>query len=227
MFEFYGRKPPAELTQIEVGGHCPHCKRGVKFIRVTEPLIAVLAHDGVLDVIIDYACTLCRKSIPIRWHVNGIDAREIVVSWARGVEPAKEPFNFDYVPDDVRKEIEEALDCLSVNAYNGFAAVCRRSIQAMCTNLGAGATTKVKQQIEDMVRITNLGKDWEEMAIQIMLSGHDGAHPHLPDMNAERARIMLSLLQDLMYQIYTRPGKIRESSTLREKAIEAKKEDSQ
>ena len=227
MLEFYGRQPPGQLKDIEVGGYCPHCQRGGKFIRTTEPLPVTLGHDKVYDVVIDYACTLCRKSIPIRWHIYGIDTNDIGVDVPGSVEPAKEPFNFEFVPDDVREEIEEALDCLSVNAYNGFAAVWRRSIQATCTNLGAGATTKVQQQIAEMIRITNLGEDWEEMAVQIMLSGHDGAHPHLPDMNAERARIMLSLLQDLMYQIYTRPGKIKESAILRKKAIEAKKEDGQ
>ena len=227
MFEFYGRQPPGQLSDIEVGGRCPHCHIGVKFIRTTEPSLMALTRNSVLDVVIDYVCTLCRKSVPIRWHIYAFDAKAIGVDNPRNVEPARMSFDFEFVPDDIRKEIEEALDCLSVNAYNGFAAVCRRSIQVTCTNLGAGATTKVQQQIADMIRITNLEEEWEEMAIQIMLSGHDGAHPHLPDMNPERARIMLTLLQDLMYQIYTRPGKIKESAILRKKAIEAKKEDGQ
>ncbi len=125
--------------------------------------------------------------------------------------------------EEIEKEIEEALGCLSVSAFNGFAAVCRRAIQAICTNLGADATTKVKGQVEEMIHLTGLGKEWKELALQIMLSGHDGSHPHLPEMNAERAGVLLSLLRDLTYQLYTRPGKVKEASALRQRAIDQKK----
>lgn len=58
-----------------------------------------------------------------------------------------------------------------------------------------------------------------------MLSGHDGSHPHLPEMNQERASVLLSLLQDLTYQLYTRPGNIEAAAELRKKAIESKKQE--
>lgn len=227
MFEFYGRNPPATLNLIEVGGICPHCKTGTKFIRISEPIVSVLQHDHISSIVIDYACILCRKSIPISWHVGGIDQKGIRVDTPKSVVPMRENFDFEHVPDDVRKEIEEALDCLSVSAYNGFAAVCRRSIQAISTKLGANATSRVKQQIENMIEISGLGDEWKEIAEQIMLSGHDGSHPHLPEMNQDRAAILLSLLQDLTYQLFTRPGKAKRAAELRQKAIEEKKSSNQ
>jgi hypothetical protein len=225
MFEFYGRKPPGNISSIEVGGVCPHCKKGTKFIRTSDPLASTLQYNSIFNIVIDYACTLCRKSIPISWRVSGIDQKHINVENPKSVVPIREEFDFDYVPDKVRKEIEEALDCLSVNAYNGFAAVCRRSIQAISTELGANATTKVKQQIENMIEISGLGDEWKEIAEQIMLSGHDGAHPHLPEMNSERVAVLLSLLQDLTYQLFTRPGKAKRAAELRRQAIEKKSSD--
>ena len=224
MFKFYGYSPPDFVHRIEVGGHCPHCNAGTKFIRTTDPQPGTLAHNKVCEVVVDYVCSICRKPIPIKWRVRGIDGKNVKVDSPKAVLPMREPFDFEHVPDSVREEIEEALDCLSVNAFNGFAAVCRRSIQVICTDLGADATTRVKNQIEDMMRITGLEDDWKELAFQIMLSGHDGAHPHLPEMTSDRASVLLSLLQDLTYQIYTRPGKVREAASLRKEAIEDRKD---
>jgi len=86
-------------------------------------------------------------------------------------------------------------------------------------NLGSGATTKVKQQIDEAVKLTNLDEEWHALMLQIMLAGHDGSHPHLPEMNPARAGIALQLLRDLTYQLYTRPGKIREAAKLRQDVI--------
>jgi hypothetical protein len=74
-----------------------------------------------------------------------------------------------------------------------------------------------------MATLADLDESGKDAALQIMLVGHDGAHPHLPDVSAERADVLLALLRDIAYQMYTRPGKVRESAQLRKAAIEAKK----
>ena len=57
-----------------------------------------------------------------------------------------------------------------------------------------------------------------------MLSGHNGSHPDLPDVNAKRAALLLSLLRDLTYELYTRPGKIKDAAVSRKEAIQKKKD---
>jgi hypothetical protein len=161
---------------------------------------------------------------PILWSIVEIKGGELFVTYPRSVLPTREPFDFDDVPNEVKKEVEEALDCLSVSAFHGFAAVCRRALQAICTNLGAGASARVENQIDEMIALSGLDDEWKDLSKQIMLSGHDGAHPHLPAMDMERSRILVSMLQDLTYQIYTRPGKVKASAELRMKAIKNKKE---
>ena len=136
----------------------------------------------------------------------------------------REPFDFAHVPPDVQREIKEALDCLSVDAFHGFATLCRRAAQAICTNLGAEATPIVKRQIEEMIDLTGLGDEWKGLAFEIMITGHDGAHPHLPDVDAGRAAVLLALLGDLPHQLYTRPGKIKEAEDLRQQAIQKRTE---
>ena len=57
-----------------------------------------------------------------------------------------------------------------------------------------------------------------EQLHQIMLTGHDGAHPHLPELSAARAAVLLQLMKDVLYQLYVRPAKIREARELRRQA---------
>ena len=54
---------------------------------------------------------------------------------------------------------------------------------------------------------------------QIIISGHDGAHPHLPKLSAERAADLLELMKDVLYQVYMRKSKIQEAIKLRNQSI--------
>lgn len=222
MLKFYGNPPPGSLANLQLGALCPHCKTATRLTLTAIPTDRLL-QDHATELIATYACDACLRPVPVWWKVQSYGGNQPVVFDPQMVLPAREPFDFSHVPQEVEKEITEGLDCLSVNAFNGFAALCRRAIQAICVNLGAGASTKVKAQIEEMIELTGLDTAWKELALQIMLAGHDGSHPHLPDVNADRASILLSLLKDLTYQIYTRPGKVREAALLRRDAIDSQK----
>ncbi len=57
---------------------------------------------------------------------------------------------------------------------------------------------------------------------QIILDGHDGAHPHLPSITVERAKILLELMKDIMYELFVRKGKIEDAKKLRQEQIDKK-----
>jgi hypothetical protein len=73
-----------------------------------------------------------------------------------------------------------------------------------------------------MAKAIGLEEEWVNLAIEVMLAGHDGSHPHLPAIDAPRAEVILSLLQDLTYELYTRPGKVKQAAELRRGAIQKK-----
>ena len=62
-----------------------------------------------------------------------------------------------------------------------------------------------------------------ELLKAIVLAGHDGAHPHLPALSAERAEVLLELMKDVLYQLFVRKKKIQEAAEKRKEAIEARK----
>jgi len=224
MFKLYGTDLPEMLTNIKIGGKCPFCDDSSRFSLRSKAMGGHLKKERIDEIIISYCCDACLRIIPIHWRIEGWGRKNVpVVSNPKMVLPVKEDFDFENVPEPIVEEIEEALNCLSVNAYHGFAALCRRSIQAICDDLGADGSTKVQKQIEEMLEMMGLDEEWEDMTKQIMLTGHDGAHPQLPEVNSERASVLVSLLQDLTYQLYTRPGKVKEAAELRERAIEQDK----
>ncbi len=224
MFQFYDKNPPELLGNMQIGGKCPHCKEASRFSLGTHPEFARVHQLGATELVVNYICELCLRAIPILWHIRGWNGIQPTVESPELVISSIEDFNFDHVPDAARKEIEEALSCLSVSAYNGFAALCRRAVQAICVDLGAEGSTRVEQQIRDMSDLVELDPEWKDLVSQVMLIGHDGAHPHLPEVDAERATLLLSLLKDLTYELYTRPGNVKKAMELRQQAIQRKKE---
>lgn len=54
--------------------------------------------------------------------------------------------------------------------------MCRRTIQSICTDLGAGATTNIERQINETAQLAGLEQDWLDLMFPVMLMGHDGAH---------------------------------------------------
>lgn len=215
--KFYGEPPPAQFQKLRPGGICPYCKEAGEWKPQTSPNWTSIGADRVLSFIVSYSCSLCLKPIPIQWTVQSAAGTQAIGS-PKLVLRAVEKFDFDHVPEAVEKEIREALDCLSVGALSGFAAVCRRAVQAVCTDLGAKGSTRVKKQIEEAAELAGLPDETKDLAYQVMLTGHDGSHPHLIELNSARAEVLRFLLQDLTSQIYTRPGKVRQAAALRQEA---------
>jgi hypothetical protein len=145
MINFYGPQPPAPFSQLLIGGICPHCKTASRYTGITVPNHARIIHEGIKKVVVCYACDNCKGAVPIEWNQVGWNGGELALTQPQSVLRTQHSYDFDHVPEPVAKEIKEALDCLSVGAYNGFGGCCRRAIQALSTNLGAGATTKVKK----------------------------------------------------------------------------------
>ena len=135
----------------------------------------------------------------------------------------QENFEFEYLKGDVAEDFHEALKCYSNNCFNAFAAMCRRTIQSIAKDLGADGKDKVKNQILELKSILNIDNDTYSIFEQIILAGHDGAHPHLLKLSSDRVTVLLELMKDVIYQLYIRKIKIEESVRLRNEAIDKSK----
>lgn len=173
---------------------------------------------------IAYRCDSCNDPIFLRFSAS-YDPANGCVSVSDNYEEIERPaetFDFKYLPSDVGEDFAEALSCYSSRLLNAFAAMCRRTIQSVCIQLGATGSDKIITQLKDLKELAEIEDETFSILKQIIIDGHDGAHPHLPKLNASRAAVLLELIKDVLYQLYVRPGKLKEAAELRRAAINAK-----
>jgi hypothetical protein len=126
-----------------------------------------------------------------------------------------------YLPQQVADDFSEALTCYSQGCFNAFGAMCRRCIQSAAMALGVTGNDKVMAQINNLKALADLDESTIEELKQIVITGHDGAHPHLPSITQERASLLLIVMKDVLDQLFVRRGKIEEMMKVRRQRIEA------
>jgi hypothetical protein len=205
---------------------CPHCGSFSNITAISIPRYEFLARFHPTKVGIVYRCDACNFPVFLRFHIEKYDLANHKIqidSKYEVVEIAHESFEFAYLPNTVADEFREALICYSNACYNAFAAMCRRCIQSAFEELGAKGKDKVLEQLKEIKDTANLDAETFDMLQQIIISGHDGAHPHLPKLSPERATILLELMKDVLYQLFVRKAKIQEAIDLRKKDISQEK----
>ncbi len=203
---------------------CPHCGDSTSLILTSPPDYETLRKYSPQNIGIAFMCSSCFEPIFLKFKVDKFDSLNVFISNEYDlIENPKIDFEFEYLPKEVLKDFKEALNCYSIRAFNAFASMSRRVIQSTCEHLGAKGKSKVQHQIQDLKEIAEIDEGTYEILQQIILNGHDGAHPHLPPLSSQRAEILLEFLKDVVYQLYVRKGKIKKASELRQKEIQEKK----
>lgn len=203
---------------------CPHCSNGTSPVLTSPPKYHPLMKHKPKLVGVGYLCTSCNEPIVLKYAIE--EFTDSYIAFQKDFQEVEKPttkFEFEYIPDDVKADFKEALACYSIQAYNAFAAMTRRTIQSVANELGAEGKTKVQLQLKEMKDIADIDDETFDILKQMMIDGHDGAHPHLPELSAERAAILLSMLKDMMQQIYVRRGKLKKAAELRQEQINTKK----
>ncbi|HEX9867721.1 MAG TPA: DUF4145 domain-containing protein [Candidatus Tectomicrobia bacterium] len=203
---------------------CPHCGIQSNISAISIPRYEYLVRFSPKKVGIVYRCDSCNEPIFLRFMLRPDfnHSRAEILETYEEVERAQETFEFKYLPDEVQQDFREALTCYSSLAYNGFAAMCRRTIQSACANLGAEGNDRVLNQLKDLKEVAQVDDDTFNVLKQIVIDGHDGSHPHLPKLNPQRAGVLLELMKNVLYQLYVRKGKLKEAMELRQAAIQKK-----
>jgi hypothetical protein len=209
MLQFYGNQPPAPLNTLRCGGVCPYCGQRASFSRMQELIENVAKAARLTEIMVTYHCDACLKPIPVRYDV--IDWDPTRVDRPRVAVPVVEPFDLEHVPAPVAREVREALDCLSVRAHHGFGAMARRAVRAIVDDLGGEGEARVRRHLDEIIELSDLDEAWARVARRTLLpeAGEVGEEPEL---DAHGAAVLLSLLRDLSYQLYTRPGRVRRAA---------------
>jgi len=164
-----------------------------------------------------YRCDACNAPVFLKFKLTYTNPITVDESFEE-VELPTEPFELEHLPAEVASDFKEALTCYSQLCWNAFAAMCRRTLQSAATSLGSEGTTKVQAQVNGLKDMQVIDEEGFSQLREIMVAGHDGAHPHLPKLSPARAEILLELVKDALYQLFVRQAKIKESTKLRAEA---------
>jgi DNA-directed RNA polymerase subunit RPC12/RpoP len=210
------------LIDSPVNLRCPHCSTQTALIPISVPRFALLHRFRLEETGIVYRCSSCNRAVFLRHKVTGLSNPVTLSEEYEQITTSLEPFETQYLSGAVLDDFREALTCYANSCWNAFAAMCRRCIQSISETFGATGSTKVQAQLEELRSMGITDDDTFGQLRAIMLSGHDGAHPHLPALSPARATVLLQLMKDVLYQMFVRPAKIREAGELRKKAISKK-----
>ena len=214
---------PQDVFDKHYALKCPHCGVQSNLSAISIPRYEFVRRFKPTKVGIVYRCDSCNAPVFLRFSVQhdfGNNRVHIGENYEE-IERPLETFEFKYLPEDVSADFQEALTCYSNGAYNGFAAMCRRTVQSASVELGAQGSDKILSQIRDLKEMAQIDEDTFGVLKQIVIDGHDGAHPHLPALNPARAAVLLELMKDVLYQLYVRKGKLQESKALRQASIQS------
>lgn len=215
-----------EFEKSPIRTTCPTCGVNTSPTVMSYPDYQQILKYKPLFAGIVYTCTACRHPIFIRQDLNYSSGGSYIRLFgeSRHIEKPEIPFDYTFVPKTVGADFKEALKCYQIGALNAFGSMCRRTIQSMAMLSGGTDSNKVQNQIKDMKSMSDdIDDETFEILQQIILDGHDGAHPHLPELSPDRAEILLELMKDVMYQLYVRKGKMNQAAALRKQKIEEEK----
>lgn len=120
------------------------------------------------------------------------------------------------IPGDIRNDLEEAKNCLAINAYRACCVMARRAMQSACLDKGA-TKDKLVDQIAELLAngvITNDLKGWADVVRWV---GNDAAHPGKSKVAKEDADDILHLAEQFLHVIYVAPAIAIERQTKRGK----------
>jgi hypothetical protein len=195
---------------------CPHCQTVAHLTSCAVPRFEDLQLYRPRQVGLVYLCDACHMPIFLRFTVRVYGATRIELSpQFTEIERAREKFSFTYIPEDIELLFREALICYSQGAFNAFASMCRRVMQAMFTDLGEAGKLRVFDELNAVRELANLDTDIFNKLKNVLFGTELDGRSALPLLDGYEAGIMLESVKDLMYEAYVRKGKLQQAIMVR------------
>ena len=195
---------------------CPHCQVVAHITPVAVPRFEELAVHKPKQVGVVYLCDNCHAPNFLRFTVRAYHTGRIELApQFVEVERAREKFTFTYLPEQVELLFKEALLCFSSGAYNAFASMCRRTAQAVFSDLGEAGKIRLFDELNNARELAGIAPE-PFIKLRTILFGTDtDPYPNLPVLDSYEAGIVLEVAKDLLYEAYVRKGKLQQAMMVR------------
>lgn len=173
---------------------CPYCHR------YTALSVAMSIHGA------PYNCVHQSEKDKKHWWMGVCNnCKELCLVYDNGVRvyPHPLPSSTDNrIPEELKRDLDEAKLCYSIGAYRGCAVLARRVIQVCCIDKGADKNKKLYQQIEEIYEKRVITEDIKNWTTAIRWIGNDAAHPSSNIVESNEAEDVLKLAEQFLHIVY-------------------------
>jgi len=128
------------------------------------------------------------------------------------------------VPEEIANDFAEAMRCLWIESYKASVAMCRRSVEAACHDLGATGRN-LYEKIEDLASKGVITDRMRRMAHRVRLTGNENLHgkgkasdahfdaDDLAGMQERDALAMVTFTKEFFHHIYAIEALLKQYET--------------
>jgi hypothetical protein len=210
---------PQDELHVEYQGialTCPHCQTLTHLTAVAVPNFEELSRRKPKHIGAVFRCDACGEPVFLKFLAKAYTALRVELSSNYvEIERARETFPLTYLPEEAEQLFKEGLSCYSANCFNAFGAMCRRTAQSLFRELGERGKLELFDSLQEIRTLAELDDD-TFAALRAVLFGSDSdPWPHQPDLNSERAGVLLEVMRDLLYQTFVRKARLMQAMTFR------------
>ncbi|HEX3848756.1 MAG TPA: hypothetical protein VHV81_15330 [Steroidobacteraceae bacterium] len=210
---------PQDELHVEYQGialTCPHCQTLTHLTTVAVPKFEELSRRKPKHIGAVFRCDACGEPVFLKFLAKAYTALRVEISSNYiEIERARETFPLTYLPEEAEQLFKEALNCYSASCFNAFGAMCRRTAQSLFRELGERGKLEMFDSLQEIRTLAELDDD-TFAALRAVLFGSDSdPWPHQPDLNSERAGVLLEVMRDLLYQTFVRKARLMQAMTFR------------
>ncbi|MCX5697354.1 MAG: DUF4145 domain-containing protein [Candidatus Omnitrophica bacterium] len=189
---------PAACTGINVRLRCPVCGHLGTFERVKD------INDLMIHVPTSGALYLGERSCPniecsaVIFFIR--DTSGYVVSYP----PQRIDFNKEGIPENVKKTLEEAIECHANQCYTASAMMIRKTLEEICEEKGAKGED-LQKRIKDLSSKIIIPKELLEGMDELRLLGNDATHIEsrlYENIEKEEVDVAIEFAKEILKAVY-------------------------
>ena len=210
---------PQDELHVEYQGialTCPHCQTLTHLTPVGIPKFDELSQRKPKHVGIVFRCDACGEPVFLKFTAKAYTPLriELAPNYAE-IERARENFPLTYLPEEAEALFKEALSCYAASCFNAFGSMSRRTAQSLFRELGERGKLQLFDSLQEIRVLADLDDDTFATLRTVLFGSDSDPWPHQPNLNAERAGILLEVMRDLLYQTFVRKARLVQAVTFR------------
>lgn len=208
-----------DQLQVEYQGislTCPHCQTFAHVTAVATPKFDDLCRSKPKHIGVVFRCDACSEPIFLKFATKSFSATRVDLTGSYvEIERARENFPLTYLPEEAESLFKEALDCYSAGCFNAFGSMSRRTAQSLFHELGERGKLEVFDTLQEIRTLAELDDEMFGALRNVLFGSDSDPRQQQPNIDAERAGILLEVMRDLLYQTFVRKARLVQAMTFR------------